>query len=131
MEHERPEGVVVQLGGQTPLRLARPLAELGVPIMGTSVDAIDEAEDRRRFEALCRRLEIRTPEAGTATSVDEALGVAGGGGHPPLVRPGYLLRGGGLQNVDDQGAPRGDLGLGVLPSPGHPLPLERFPEGAL
>ncbi|MEE9578661.1 MAG: carbamoyl-phosphate synthase large subunit, partial [Gemmatimonadota bacterium] len=84
VEHERPDGVVVQLGGQTPLGLARALSDLGVPILGTSVDAIDEAEDRRRFEALCRRLGIRTPEGGTATSIEEAIAVAEQIGYPVL-----------------------------------------------
>ncbi|MCZ6824160.1 MAG: carbamoyl-phosphate synthase large subunit [Gemmatimonadetes bacterium] len=130
VEHERPEGVVVQLGGQTPLRLARPLAELGVPIMGTSVDAIDEAEDRRRFEALCRRLEIRTPEAGTATSVDEALGVAGRIGYPVLVRPSYVLGGRAMKIVYDEASLREYFGRAILASPGHPVLLDRFLEDA-
>ncbi|MEE9577269.1 MAG: carbamoyl-phosphate synthase large subunit, partial [Gemmatimonadota bacterium] len=130
VEHERPEGVVVQLGGQTPLRLARSLADLGVPIMGTSVDAIDEAEDRRRFEALCRRLEIRTPEAGTATSVDEALGVAGRIGYPVLVRPSYVLGGRAMEIVYDEAMLCEYFGRAILASPGHPVLLDRFLEDA-
>jgi carbamoyl-phosphate synthase large subunit len=130
VEHERPEGVVVQLGGQTPLGLARSLAELGVPIMGTSVDAIDEAEDRRRFEALCRRLEIRTPEAGTATSVDEALGVAARIGYPVLVRPSYVLGGRAMEIVYDEASLCEYFGRAILASPGHPVLLDRFLEDA-
>ena len=130
VEHERPEGVIVQLGGQTPLRLASSLAELGVSIMGTSVDAIDEAEDRRRFEALCRKLEIRTPEAGTATSVDEALGVAARIGYPVLVRPSYVLGGRAMEIVYDEASLREYFGRAILASAGHPVLLDRFLEDA-
>ena len=89
VERERPEGVIVQLGGQTPLNLARPLEELGVPILGTSVDAIDRAEDRRRFEEVCRRIGARVPANGTALSEDEALRIAREIGFP---RAGASLR---------------------------------------
>jgi carbamoyl-phosphate synthase large subunit len=90
---ERPHGVIVQLGGQTPLKLAGPLAEEGVPILGTPVDAIDLAEDRGRFGALLRELGIRQPEHGTARSEDEALRIAAGIGYPVIVRPSYVLGG--------------------------------------
>src|SRR5690606_23813199 len=84
---EQPEGVIVQLGGQTPLKLAEPLAELGVPILGTSVDAIDRAEDRDRFDELCRSIGATVPPNGIATSVAEAVEIAGRIGYPVLVRP--------------------------------------------
>ena len=93
VEREKPEGVIVQLGGQTPLKLARGLAEAGVPIWGTSPDAIDLAEDRRRFGALLAEEGIRQPENGTATSLDEAKEVARRIGFPVLVRPSYVLGG--------------------------------------
>ena len=90
---ERPLGVVVQLGGQTPLRLARALAKEGVRILGTSSDAIDAAEDRKRFEALARELGVEQPPSGTAASVEEAVLVAKRVGYPVLVRPSYVLGG--------------------------------------
>src|SRR4029079_5507180 len=90
IERERPVGVIVQLGGQTPLKLARGLAAAGVPIWGTPPEAIDLAEDRRRFGALLAEEGIRQPENGTATSVEEALAVARSIGFPVLVRPSYV-----------------------------------------
>src|SRR5690242_9795448 len=90
---ERPEGVIVQFGGQTPLRLAKSLEEAGVPLFGTPVDAIDLAEDRGRFGALLRRLEIKHPPYGTALSADEAVEVAKEVGFPLLVRPSFVLGG--------------------------------------
>ena len=93
VEVEKPEAVIVQLGGQTPLNLARRLAERGVPIAGTSPDSIDAAEDREQFSALCERLGIRQPPAGTATSVIEAAEVVDRIGLPVLVRPSYVLGG--------------------------------------
>ncbi len=130
MEHERPDGVVVQLGGQTPLGLARALADLGVPIMGTSVEAIDEAEDRRKFEALCQRLEIRTPEAGTATNVEEAVEVASAIGYPVLVRPSYVLGGRAMEIVYDETSLHEYFERAIRASPEHPVLLDRFLEDA-
>ncbi|UCG75736.1 MAG: carbamoyl-phosphate synthase large subunit [Gemmatimonadota bacterium] len=130
VQHERPRGIVVQLGGQTPLGLARALDELGVPILGTSVDAIDEAEDRRRFEALCRRLGIRTPEAGTATSVEEATDVAERIGYPVLVRPSYVLGGRAMEIVYDEVSLREYFVRAIEASPAHPVLLDRFLEDA-
>ncbi|PKL93061.1 MAG: carbamoyl phosphate synthase large subunit, partial [Gemmatimonadetes bacterium HGW-Gemmatimonadetes-1] len=98
---ERPIGVVVQLGGQTPLKLARGLEAAGVPILGTSPDSIDLAEDRRRFEALVRELGVRQPAAGTAESLEEALAVAERIGYPVLVRPSYVLGGRAMRIVYD------------------------------
>jgi len=93
VEVEKPEAVIVQLGGQTPLNLARKLSEMGVPIAGTSPASIDAAEDREQFSALCDRLGIRQPPAGTATSVIEAEEVVDRIGLPVLVRPSYVLGG--------------------------------------
>src|SRR5205814_10019957 len=90
---ERPKGVVVQLGGQTPLQLTKPLEAAGVTVLGTSPDAIDIAEDRERFEELADKLGVRQPPNGIARSVEEAVGVAQRIGHPVLVRPSYVLGG--------------------------------------
>ena len=130
VEHEKPEGVIVQMGGQTPLRLARRLQDLGVPILGTSVDAIDRAEDRKRFEALCRELDIACPEAGTARSVDEAVKVAEGIGYPILVRPSYVLGGRGMEIVYDPEKLKEYFALAASASPDHPVLLDRFLEDA-
>ena len=130
VEYEKPEGVIVQMGGQTPLRLARRLQDLGVPILGTSVDAIDRAEDRKRFEALCRELGIACPEAGTATSVAEAVEVASGVGYPVLVRPSYVLGGRGMEIVYDQEKLQEYFAVAARAAPDHPVLLDRFLEDA-
>ena len=130
VEHEKPEGVIVQMGGQTPLRLARRLQDLGVPILGTSVDAIDRAEDRKRFEALCRELDIVCPEAGTARTVDEAVKVAEGIGYPVLVRPSYVLGGRGMEIVYDREKLKEYFAVAASASPDHPVLLDRFLEDA-
>src|SRR5690606_37562966 len=86
-------GVIVQFGGQTPLKLAVPLEQQGIRLLGTPADAIDRAEDRERFEALLNKLGLKCPEAGIATGVDEAIEVAERIGYPVLVRPSYVLGG--------------------------------------
>ncbi|MCL7956662.1 MAG: carbamoyl-phosphate synthase large subunit, partial [marine benthic group bacterium] len=130
VEHEEPEGVVVQMGGQTPLRLARRLRDLGVPILGTSVEAIDDAEDRRKFEALTERLGIATPEAGTATSLGEALQIAHEIGYPVLVRPSYVLGGRAMEIVYDEETLREYFTRAAQASPEHPVLIDRFLEDA-
>jgi carbamoyl-phosphate synthase large subunit len=110
-----PHGVIVALGGQTPLKLAKALEEAGVPIAGTSPASIDLAEDRRSFNDLCTRLGIRQPPGGTATSIEEAMAVARKVGYPVLVRPSYVLGGRAMSIVyDDQAlaAAMGELGVG-------------------
>ena len=134
VERERPVGVIVQLGGQTPLNLAYALAELGVPILGTSVDAIDRAEDRRRFEEVCRRIGARVPANGTAMSEGEALVIAREIGFPVLVRPSYVLGGRAMEIVYDEESLKGVLragGQGVAgpPGAGRPLPGGRLRGG--
>jgi carbamoyl-phosphate synthase large subunit len=99
VHREQPKGVIVQLGGQTPLKLTRALEAEGVPILGTSPDAIDIAEDRQRFEQIARELGIRQPENGTATSIEEAVASADRIGYPVLVRPSYVLGGRAMQIV--------------------------------
>ncbi|MEP6905652.1 MAG: carbamoyl-phosphate synthase large subunit, partial [Gemmatimonadales bacterium] len=101
VDREKPVGVIVQLGGQTPLKLTRGLEAAGVTILGTSPDAIDIAEDRRRFDAIARQLGVKQPDNGTATSVAEALAVAEGIGYPVLVRPSYVLGGRAMEIVYD------------------------------
>src|SRR5207245_659652 len=103
---ERPLGVVVQLGGQTPLQLTKPLEAAGVRVLGTAPDAIDMAEDRERFEALARRLGITQPPNGIARSVAEAVAVAQRIGYPVLVRPSYVLGGRAMEIVYDDGSLR-------------------------
>ncbi len=127
---ERPLGVVVQLGGQTPLRLARALAKEGVRILGTSSDAIDAAEDRKRFEALARELGVEQPPSGTATSVEEAVRVAGRVGYPALVRPSYVLGGRAMEIVYDEPSLRSYFTKAARVAPEHPVLIDRFLEDA-
>jgi carbamoyl-phosphate synthase large subunit len=127
---EQPFGVVVQLGGQTPLKLARGLEAAGVKILGTSPDNIDAAEDRKRFEALTRDLGISQPPAGTALSLDEAVSVASRVGYPVLVRPSYVLGGRGMEIVYDEGSLRDYFTRAVRVAPGHPVLIDRFLEDA-
>ncbi len=127
---EQPEGVVVQLGGQTPLKLARGLEAAGVRILGTSPDAIDAAEDRRRFEAMARDLGVAQPPSGTATSLDEALAVAERVGYPVLVRPSYVLGGRAMQIVYDSDSLRNYFVQAVKAAPEHPVLIDSFLEDA-
>jgi len=127
---EQPIGVVVQLGGQTPLKLAKGLEQAGVKILGTSSDAIDAAEDRGRFEALARELGVTQPAAGAAMSIDEALVVATRIGYPVLVRPSYVLGGRGMQILYDGEALREYFARSVRVAPGHPVLIDSFLEDA-
>ena len=102
VEVEKPEGVIVTLGGQTPLNLARELHEAGVPLLGTGVEAIDRAEDRDRCGRMLHELEIPSPQAGSARDVDTACRVAGGLGYPVMVRPSYVLGGRAMRVVYDE-----------------------------
>ena len=130
VELERPLGVVVQLGGQTPLRLARGLERAGVRILGTSPDAIDAAEDRGRFEALTRELGVRQPPSGIAFSVDEAVAVAARVGYPVLVRPSYVLGGRAMEIVYDDASLTSYFARAVRVAPEHPVLIDRFLEDA-
>ena len=127
---ERPYGVVVQLGGQTPLRLARALEKEGVRILGTSPEAIDLAEDRGRFEALTRELGVAQPPSGIAYSVDEALAAAGRIGYPVLVRPSYVLGGRAMEIVYDDGSLRNYFARAARVAPEHPVLIDSFLEDA-
>ncbi len=127
---EQPIGVVVQLGGQTPLRLARGLERAGVRILGTSPDSIDAAEDRGRFEALARELGVRQPEAGVARSVPEAVAVAARIGYPVLVRPSYVLGGRAMEIVYDDESLMRYFERAARVAPEHPVLIDRFLEDA-
>ena len=123
---EQPDGVIVQFGGQTPLKLARQLEAAGVPIIGTSPDAIDLAEDRERFQQLLHKLKLRQPDNGTARSVDEAVAVATRIGYPVVVRPSYVLGGRAMQIVYDEEGLLRYMREAVSVSPRHPVLLDRF-----
>jgi carbamoyl-phosphate synthase large subunit len=127
---EKPDGVLVQFGGQTPLKLARALEAAGVPIWGTSPDSIDLAEDRGRFGALLERLGISQPENGTALSLEEAREVAGRIGYPVLVRPSYVLGGRAMAIVHDEHELEGYIREAVEVTPDAPVLIDRFLEDA-
>ena len=130
VEREKPIGVIVQLGGQTPLNLAHPLQEAGVPILGTSVDSIDRAEHRGRFEKVCRTVQATVPKNGVATSEEEALAVAKDVGYPVLVRPSYVLGGRAMEIVYDETSLIGYFKRAVQASPDYPVLVDRFIEDA-
>jgi carbamoyl-phosphate synthase large subunit len=130
LEHEKPDGVIVQFGGQTPLNLALALEKAGVPIIGTTPQSIDLAEDRERFDALLRELDIRQPENGMARSMEEARAVAGRIGYPVLVRPSYVLGGRAMVVVYDEASLERYVKTAIAASPDHPLLIDRYLEGA-
>ena len=101
IDKEKPDGVIVQFGGQTPLNLARRLEKAGAPIIGTSVKSIDMAEDRKKFSRLLKKLKIDQPESGSTTSARKALKIAKTIGFPVLVRPSYVLGGRAMKIVYD------------------------------
>ena len=127
---EKPTGVIVQLGGQTPLNLAMRLHEAGVPIIGTSPDSIDLAEDRKRFGALLDELGIPQPENGTATSIEEARVIAERIGYPVLVRPSYVLGGRAMAIVYDEGSLDEYMRTAVDFSHDRPVLIDKFLEQA-
>jgi carbamoyl-phosphate synthase large subunit len=131
VDQEDPEGVVVQFGGQTPLKLAKPLERAGVPMLGTPVDAIDLAEDRGRFGALLGRLGIKHPPYGTALSADEAAVIAQRVGFPLLVRPSYVLGGRAMEVCYSAEGLAAYLQANVKADQEHPLLLDRFLENAI
>ena len=127
---EKPKGVVLQLGGQTPLQLAHGLEELGARVLGTSVDAIDRAEDRDRFDEVCRKIGARTPDNGLATSEEEAVNVARRIGFPVLVRPSYVLGGRGMRIVYDETSLRTFFEDAIHASSDRPVLIDSFLEDA-
>ncbi|MCF8051485.1 MAG: carbamoyl-phosphate synthase large subunit [Desulfobacterales bacterium] len=130
-EKEKPEGVIVQFGGQTPLNIARELEEAGVRILGTSPDTIDLAEDRDRFRQTMRKLGIPQPESDMASNLDEALASAERIGYPLMVRPSYVLGGRAMEVVLDEEMLREYVTAAVEVSPQRPILIDKFLENAI
>ena len=128
---EKPDGVIVQFGGQTPLNLAIPLERGGVKIIGTTPDNIDRAEDRKRFKTLLKKLGLIQPSNGTANSVEEARRVAEEIGYPVVVRPSYVLGGRAMEIVYDEEALKGFARRAVEASSEHPILIDKFLEDAI
>jgi len=131
VETEKPIGVIIQFGGQTPLNLALPLEESGVKILGTSPESIDTAEDRKLFAEMLRKLKLKQPPNGTATSFDEACAVAKEVGYPVLVRPSYVLGGRAMEIVYDEEEMSGFMERAVWASPERPVLIDKFLEEAI
>jgi len=131
VEAEKPYGVIVQFGGQTPLKLALKLQEAGVNILGTSPDSIDLAEDRKRFGAMLERLGIPQPESGTAMNISEAREIAKRIGYPLLVRPSYVLGGRAMSIVYTEESLVSYVNDAAMVSPDHPILIDKFLEGAI
>ncbi len=130
VEREKPDGVIVQFGGQTPLKLAVPLEKAGVKIIGTSPDSIDRAENRKRFNRLVDRLQLRQPESGTATSYDATLKVARKLGYPLLIRPSFVLGGRAMQIVYDEDSLKACVEEAIEASGEHPILIDKFLDDA-
>jgi len=130
VEKEKPKGVIVQFGGQTPLNLALSLKKAGVPIIGTSPDAIDRAEDRKKFKAVLDTLGLKQPENGTAVTFEEAKKEARRIGYPVLVRPSYVLGGRAMEIVYDEPSLQHYMKRSVDISPDRPILVDKFLEGA-
>ncbi|MFC2070992.1 carbamoyl-phosphate synthase large subunit, partial [Chloroflexota bacterium] len=130
-EKEKPEGVIIQFGGQTPLNIANELAEAGVKILGTTPETIDLAEDRDRFSQQMKRLDIPMPEAGMASNLKEALSVAERIGYPLIVRPSYVLGGRGMEVVYDEDMLRRYVAAAVGVTPDRPILIDKFLENAI
>ncbi len=126
INREKPEGVIVQFGGQTPLKLAIPLEERGVKILGTSPENIDLAEDRERFRDLILKLNLKQPRNGIARSEDEALSIANDIGYPVIVRPSYVLGGRAMEIVYSEKALVKYMNEAVSVSPNHPVLIDEF-----
>ena len=131
VEKEKPYGVIVQLGGQTPLKLSVPLEKAGVRILGTSPDSIDMAENRERFDNLLEKLRIKKPDSGTARSIEEAVKIAGRIGYPVMVRPSYVLGGRAMEIVYDEVSLMEYMTRAVEASPEHPVLVDKFLDGAI
>ena len=130
-QKEKPEGVIVQFGGQTPLNIANELAKAGVKIIGTSPETIDLAEDRDRFRAMMKKLGIPMPESGMASNLKEALAIAKRIGYPLMVRPSYVLGGRGMEVVHDVQMLRHYVAAAVEVTPERPILIDKFLENAI
>jgi carbamoyl-phosphate synthase large subunit len=131
IHRENPVGVIVQFGGQTPLKLAVPLEKEGVRILGTSPDSIDRAEDRKRFKELIDKLGLLQAESGTAISCDEAVYAANRIGYPVMVRPSYVLGGRAMEIVYDEESVRNYMSRAVKASPDRPVLVDKYLEDAI
>ncbi len=131
IEKEKPEGVIIQFGGQTPLNLAIPLKKAKVKILGTSPESIDRTEDRKRFRALLKKLKLLQAEGGTATSVLESKKIAKKIGYPVLVRPSYVLGGRAMELVYDEEGLNEFMEKAVKASPEHPVLIDKFLDDAI
>ncbi|WP_457573958.1 carbamoyl-phosphate synthase large subunit [Desulfolithobacter sp.] len=131
IERERPDGVIVQFGGQTPLNLAVPLDQAGVKIIGTPPDAIDRAEDRKRFQQFLQKLGLRQPENGTVHTLDEALAEAERIGYPVVVRPSYVLGGRDMRIVYSEDGIRDFMAIPGIAGGEHPVLLDKFLKDAI
>jgi len=130
-EKEKPEGVIVQFGGQTPLNIAAELAKAGVKIIGTSPETIDLAEDRDRFRMMMDKLGIPMPKSGMASNLKQALKVAGDIGYPLMVRPSYVLGGRGMEIVHDEEMLKRYVNAAVGVTPERPILIDKFLENAI
>ncbi|ETR70314.1 MAG: Carbamoyl-phosphate synthase large chain [Candidatus Magnetoglobus multicellularis str. Araruama] len=131
IEMEKPDGVIVQFGGQTPLNLVSDLYREKVPILGTQPESIDRAEDRELFQAMLKKLNLVQPDNGIARSIDEAIQVAEKIGYPVVVRPSYVLGGRAMKIVYNQSELADFTHLGLMASPGHPVLIDKFVENAV
>ncbi len=131
VDKEKPKGVIVQFGGQTPLKLAYALEKAGVPIVGTSPDAIDRAEDRERFQSLLHKLELKQPDNGIARTPAEAEKIAAHIGYPVVVRPSYVLGGRAMEVVYSPEQLQTYMKYAVKASPEHPVLVDKFLESAI
>jgi len=129
LEHEKPDGVIVQFGGQTAINLTQNLREVGIPILGTSIEDIDRAEDRDKFDHLLNTLGIPRPPGGAATSVEEALKIASRVGYPVLVRPSYVLGGRAMEIVYNEMELYRYMVTAVKVSPKHPVLVDKYIKG--
>jgi carbamoyl-phosphate synthase large subunit len=130
-DKEKPDGVIVQFGGQTPLNIANELHQAGVTIIGTSPETIDLAEDRDRFRQMMKKLGIPMPESGMASTLAEAIKIAGKIGYPLMVRPSYVLGGRGMEVVHDEDMLRRYVAAAVGVTPERPILIDRFLENAI
>jgi carbamoyl-phosphate synthase large subunit len=131
VQREKPLGVIVQFGGQTPLKLAVALEQAGVPILGTPPDAIDRAEDRERFNAMVHKLGLRQPQGVLARDVEEAVAGAARIGYQVLIRPSYVLGGRAMEIVDSEQSLRGYAGYALAASGDKPLLIDKYLDGAI
>ncbi len=131
VEIEKPSGIIVQFGGQTPLNLSTPLFKAGVNILGTQPESIDRAEDRKLFKAMLNKVGLIQPENGTAISIKEAVNVAENIGYPVIVRPSYVLGGRAMKIVYDRDGLKNFAQLAIAASPDHPVLIDKFIEDAV